>query len=99
MSHDKIRSAARKRMAETGEPYVVARRKVIRAVRHQLPPADVSEVAGVADLVNRTAKAADMFNRPGVADLVNRTAKAADMFNRPGVADLVNRTAKAAYIA
>ena len=31
MSHDKIRAATRKRMAETGELYAVARRKVIRA--------------------------------------------------------------------
>ena len=30
MSHDKIRDAARKRMAETGEPYATARRAVIR---------------------------------------------------------------------
>jgi hypothetical protein len=30
MSHDKIRDAARKRMAQTGEPYATARRKVIR---------------------------------------------------------------------
>jgi hypothetical protein len=30
MSHDKIRAAARKRMAETGEPYATARRKAIK---------------------------------------------------------------------
>jgi hypothetical protein len=30
MSHDKIRDAARKRMAETGEPYATARREVIK---------------------------------------------------------------------
>lgn len=41
MSHDKISAAARKRMAETGEPYAAARRAVIR--EHQpagghLPP-------------------------------------------------------------
>jgi hypothetical protein len=30
MSHDKIRAAARKRMAETGEPYAIARREVIK---------------------------------------------------------------------
>jgi hypothetical protein len=30
MSHDKIRAAARKRMAQTGEPYAAARREVIR---------------------------------------------------------------------
>jgi hypothetical protein len=30
MSHDKIRDAARKRMAQTGEPYATARREVIR---------------------------------------------------------------------
>ena len=30
MSHDKIRAAARERMAQTGEPYAAARRAVIR---------------------------------------------------------------------
>jgi hypothetical protein len=30
MSHDKIRAAARERMAETGEPYAAARRKVVK---------------------------------------------------------------------
>jgi len=30
MTHDKIRAAARKRMAETGEPYATARREVIK---------------------------------------------------------------------
>jgi hypothetical protein len=30
MSHDKIRAAARKRMADTGEPYATARREVIK---------------------------------------------------------------------
>ena len=35
MSHDKIRAAARERMAETGEPYATARREVIKY--HQEP--------------------------------------------------------------
>jgi hypothetical protein len=30
MSHNKVRAAARKRMAETGEPYATARREVIK---------------------------------------------------------------------
>lgn len=41
MSHDKISAAARKRMAETGEPYAVARRAVLRehqASRGHIPP-------------------------------------------------------------
>src|ERR1700722_7925231 len=33
MSHDKIKAAARKRMAETGESYATARREVIREFR------------------------------------------------------------------
>jgi adenylylsulfate kinase-like enzyme len=33
MSHDKIKAAARERMAGTGEPYATARREVIR--QHQ----------------------------------------------------------------
>jgi hypothetical protein len=41
MSHDKISAAARKRMAETGQPYAAARRAVIRehqAAGAQIPP-------------------------------------------------------------
>ena len=40
MSHDKIRAAARKRMAETGEPYATARREVIK--NHQQAGAGAS---------------------------------------------------------
>ena len=43
MSHDKIRAAARKRMAQTGEPFAAARRAVIRehqAAGGQIPPSD-----------------------------------------------------------
>jgi hypothetical protein len=47
MSHDKIKAAARKRMAETGEPYTAARRAVVtdghapegQAATGQTPPA------------------------------------------------------------
>ncbi len=38
MSHDKIKAAIRKRMAETGEPYSVARQGVISAHRAAAPP-------------------------------------------------------------
>ena len=41
MSHDKISAAARKRMAETGEPYAAARRAVLRehqAAGGHVPP-------------------------------------------------------------
>jgi hypothetical protein len=43
MSHDKISSAARKRMAQTGEPYAAARRAVVnehQAAAGQVPPSD-----------------------------------------------------------
>jgi hypothetical protein len=48
MSHNKIRSAARQRMAETGEPYATARREVIRehqAARSQSPIPDTKRFA------------------------------------------------------
>ena len=41
MSHDRIRAAARKRMAETGEPYAAARRAVVgehQGAGGQIPP-------------------------------------------------------------
>ncbi len=42
MAHDKIKAAARRRMAETGEAYTVARREVIR----ELQSAGHDELAG-----------------------------------------------------
>jgi len=39
MSHDKIRAAARKRMADTGEPYTAARREAIK--EHQAAGAGI----------------------------------------------------------
>lgn len=50
MSHDKIKAAARKRIAENGEPYVVARREDIRehtAARRTSPlsPEDIRAAA------------------------------------------------------
>jgi hypothetical protein len=37
MSHDKLKAAVRKRMAETGEPYAVARYKVMREHQSAAP--------------------------------------------------------------
>ena len=45
MSHDKIRAAARKRMAETGEPYTAARREVIKNYQEAGPGAASSASA------------------------------------------------------
>jgi hypothetical protein len=42
MAHDKIKAAARRRMAKTGEPYAAARREVIREFR----TATSSDLAG-----------------------------------------------------
>jgi predicted kinase len=70
MSHDKIRTATRERMAETGEPYTAARREVIR--QHQ--EADGSPVPGARMLlwingpcgVGKTATASELNRRlPG----------------------------------
>jgi hypothetical protein len=45
MSHDKIKAAARRQMARTGEPYAVARRAVIRQHEDAQPGQHVSESA------------------------------------------------------
>ena len=73
MSHDKIKSAVRARMAETGEPYATARREVIR--EHQSAgPAGRSPLASTAMLlwingpsgVGKTATAFELNRRlPG----------------------------------
>ena len=46
MSHDKIRAAARKRMAETGEPYATARREVIKIYQEARPGPGAAASAG-----------------------------------------------------
>ena len=46
MSHDKIRAAARKRMAETGEPYATARREVIKNYQEAGPGPGAAASAG-----------------------------------------------------
>ena len=68
MSHDKVKAAARVRMAETGEPYATARREVIR--QHQAA-GDRSPLAGTAMLlwingpsgVGKTATAFELNRR------------------------------------
>jgi hypothetical protein len=47
MAHDKVKAAARKRMTETGEPYAVARRKVIE--EHARLKAQQAEEPGPQD--------------------------------------------------
>jgi hypothetical protein len=46
MSHDKTRAAARKRMAETGEPYATARREVIKNHQKAGPEPGAAASAG-----------------------------------------------------
>ena len=46
MSHDKIRAAARERMAETGEPYATARREVIKNHQEGAPGPGAAASAG-----------------------------------------------------
>jgi hypothetical protein len=48
MSHDKIKAAARKRMAETGEPYATARREVIKNYQQSGAAASSSSAAWFA---------------------------------------------------
>jgi hypothetical protein len=67
MSHDKIKAAARARMAETGEPYTAARREAIR--QHQassgLGPATLLWING-PEGVGKTATAFELSRRlPG----------------------------------
>ncbi|SRR6266496_797447 len=62
MSHDKIRAAARKRMAETGEPYATARREVIK--EHQQATSQ-SRHPGTGGSRSATARPGSTESRPG----------------------------------
>jgi hypothetical protein len=59
MTHDKIKAAARRRMAQTGEPYKTARHEVImdyRAGRHTSPATSRRSMAATPhpDTIGRT---------------------------------------------
>ena len=63
MSHDKIKAAARERMARTGEPYATARREVVAEIRaaaaaHEELGPEYSD-AVVASFLNRVEEEID----------------------------------------
>ena len=95
MSHDKVRAAARKRMAETGEPYTAARRAVIgerQAAGSQIPPG-----AGYALRMSGEIHdwLADLRDSDPLAATRVRGALAALMKDGPGLGDpLVASTAE-----
>jgi hypothetical protein len=97
MSHDKIKAAARKRMAETGEPYTLARRRVI--AEHQAAQRNAkAEAAGVVgpglERLAEAARAADIG--PQLAAQLAEAARAADI--GPQLAAQVAEAARAADI-
>lgn len=73
MSHDKVKAAARERMARTGEPYAAARREDIReyqasASRARLPGTGTLVVINGPEGVGKTATAFELSRRlPGSA--------------------------------
>jgi hypothetical protein len=96
MSHDKIRAAARRRMAETGEPYAAARRAVVaehQAAAGQTPPPGAGYTLRMSGEI-RDWLADLRVSDPAAAARV-RTALSALMNEGAGLGDpLVTSTAK-----
>jgi phage shock protein A len=96
MSHDKIRAAARKRMAETGEPYAAARRAVIsehQAAGAQIPPPGAGYTLRMSGEIHNWL--ADLRGSDPPAAARVRTALAALMKEGAGLGDpLVTSTAE-----
>ena len=59
MSHDKIKAAARARMASTGEPYATARRQVIAEIRAAAVTIAVTYAVGATRAWRRLANQRD----------------------------------------
>jgi hypothetical protein len=78
MSHDKIRAAARKRMAQTGERYAAARRAAVtehRVASDELPPPDAGRALWMsAEIRDWLAELRD--NRPVAAAAVGQAVAA-----------------------
>ena len=96
MSHDKIRAAARKRMAETGEPYAAARRAVIgehQAAGGQIPPPGAGYTLRMSGEIHDWLAGLRSSDSPAAARV--RTAVATLMKEGAGLGDpLVTSTAK-----
>jgi len=96
MSHDKIRAAARKRMAETGEPYAAARRAVVaehQAAAGQIPPPGASYTLRMSGEIHDWL--ADLRGSDPPAAARVRTALSALMKKGAGLGDpLVASTAE-----
>jgi hypothetical protein len=77
VSHDKIKQAARERMAETGEPYTTARREAIEA--HQSGQRDASQSADVLAELRRAATELDQLagQLPEAQRVIEETAREA----------------------
>jgi hypothetical protein len=88
MSHDKIKAAARQRMAATAEPYAVARREVIRqraigSAEH----AGMSSSAGIHSIVSPLVKRRRMRAVTAVAAAALLVAGAAALRANRGARD------------
>ena len=96
MSHDKIRAAARKRMAETGEPYAAARRAVIgehQAAGGQIPPPGAGYTLRMSGEIHDWLAGLRSSDSPAAARV--RTAVATLMKEGAGLGDpLVTSTAE-----
>jgi hypothetical protein len=84
MTHDQLKSAIRQRMAETGEPYTVARREYLRSREAAGGQASPPGVPGIPDLtaILRDAAAAQQAaaglaaSSPGLPDIGRDVAAA-----------------------
>ena len=68
MSHDKIKAAARSRMARTGESYAAARRQVIKRYKARRRGASTFGTNSFAAMLPDTSKLAAAMARSAVPD-------------------------------
>ena len=77
MSHDKIRAAARKRMAQTGEPYAAARRGAVgehQAAAGEDPPADTGYALAMSGEIRDWLTDLRIHDSAGAAQVGNALA-------------------------
>ena len=103
MSHDKIKAAARARMAQTGEPYSVARRAVIEERKQETKKIGMTSTATNEVPSKRSGEATIMPEAVAgsmQADIGNVTRFAEQLKNipvvDPAIMDTLNRAAEQA---
>ena len=99
MSHDKIRSAARRRMAQTGESYTAARREVIKTYTAARRDVSVSDSSSFETTMPDVSWISDALRQAVMPKHLAKTMRAATMPDVSWISDALRQAVMPKHLA